>query len=87
MRFDLLSLTLFVGACEQQSISRVAEIEHIAASAVSKRISDLERAVKAPLFSRTKKGLELLPAAHALLHHARVWSIRFFWSRPRAPGS
>jgi DNA-binding transcriptional LysR family regulator len=72
MRFDLLSLKLFVVACEQQSISRAAELEHIAASAVSKRISDLERAVKAPLFQRGPKGLELLPAAHALLHHARI---------------
>jgi DNA-binding transcriptional LysR family regulator len=72
MRFDLLSLKLFVVACEQQSISRAAELEHIAASAVSKRIADLERAVKAPLFHRGPKGLELLPAAHALLHHARV---------------
>jgi DNA-binding transcriptional LysR family regulator len=72
MRFDLLSLKLFVVACEQQSISRAAEIEHIAASAVSKRISDIERALKTPLFRRGAKGLELLPAAHALLHHARV---------------
>ena len=42
MRFDLLSLKLFVTVCEQQSISRTAEMERIAASAVSKRISDLE---------------------------------------------
>ena len=42
MRFDLLSLKLFAAVCEQQSIARAAEREHIAPSAVSKRISDLE---------------------------------------------
>jgi DNA-binding transcriptional LysR family regulator len=72
MRFDLLSLRLFVAVCEQQSIARAAEREHIAASAVSKRISDLEDLVRAPLFHRTPKGLELTPSAHALLHHARI---------------
>jgi DNA-binding transcriptional LysR family regulator len=72
MRFDLLSLKLFIVVCEQQSISRTADLEHIAASAVSKRISDLEQIVKAPLFHRSQKGLDLTPAAHALLHHARI---------------
>lgn len=72
MRFDLLSLQLFAAVCEQQSIARAAEREHIAASAVSKRISDLEEQVKAPLFRRTPKGLELTPSAHTLLHHARI---------------
>jgi DNA-binding transcriptional LysR family regulator len=35
---DLLSLQLFVAVCEEQSIARAADREHIAASAVSKRI-------------------------------------------------
>jgi DNA-binding transcriptional LysR family regulator len=72
MRFDLLSLKLFVTVCEQQSISRTADIEHIAASAVSKRMSDLEAIVKTPLFMRSQKGLDMMPAAHDLLKHARV---------------
>ena len=72
MRFDLLSLKLFVSVCEQESIARAAEMEHIAASAVSKRISDLEKMLKAPLFYRSPKGLELTPTAQALLHHARI---------------
>ncbi|RVB17859.1 LysR family transcriptional regulator, partial [Mesorhizobium sp. M7A.F.Ca.CA.004.05.1.1] len=42
LRFDLLSLQLFVAVCEEQSIAKAADREHIAASAVSKRISDLE---------------------------------------------
>ncbi|MDR3495897.1 MAG: LysR family transcriptional regulator [Ancalomicrobiaceae bacterium] len=72
MRFDLLSLRLFVAVCEQQSIARAAESEHIAASALSKRISDLEDHLKATLFLRTPKGLELTPPGYSLLHHARV---------------
>lgn len=72
MRFDLLSLKLFVTVCEQQSISRAAEIECIAASALSKRISDLEGTVKTPLFLRNQKGLDPTPAARDLLKHARI---------------
>jgi DNA-binding transcriptional LysR family regulator len=72
MRFDLLSLKLFVIVCEQQSISRTADMEHIAASAVSKRMSDLEAIVRTPLFMRSQKGLDMTPAAHDLLKHARI---------------
>jgi DNA-binding transcriptional LysR family regulator len=72
LRFDLLSLQLFVAVCEEQSIAKAADREHIAASAVSKRISDLEVRLNTPLFHRSSKGLELTAAAHALLHHSRV---------------
>lgn len=72
MRFDLLSLELFVAVCEELSIAKAAERQNIAASAVSKRISDLEIRLKTPLFVRSSKGLELTPAAHSLLHHARI---------------
>ena len=72
MRFDLLSLQLFVAVCEEHSIAKAADREHIAASAVSKRISDLEVRLGTPLFNRSSKGLELTASAHALLHHARV---------------
>ncbi|MGE8376653.1 MAG: LysR family transcriptional regulator, partial [Diaphorobacter nitroreducens] len=44
-RIDLTSLQLFVAVCELGSIGRAAEREFIAASAVSKRLSDLEAAV------------------------------------------
>jgi len=72
MRFDLLSLRLFIAVCEERSIAHAADRGHIAASAVSKRVSDLEGLLKAPLFRRVPKGLELTPSAHALLRHARV---------------
>lgn len=72
MRIDFITLKLFVAICEHRSISRAADAESIAASAVSKRISLLESLLNVSLFSRTNKGLELTPAAHALLQHARI---------------
>jgi DNA-binding transcriptional LysR family regulator len=78
VRFDLLSLELFVAVCEEQSIAKAAERENIAASAVSKRISDLEARLKMPLFVRSSKGLELTPAAYSMLHHARI-VLRDLW--------
>jgi hypothetical protein len=41
-RIDLTSLQLFVAVCELGSIGKAAEREFIAASAVSKRLADLE---------------------------------------------
>jgi DNA-binding transcriptional LysR family regulator len=72
MRFDLLSLELFVAACEHRNIARAAEACNIAPSALSKRLSQLEEALGTPLFIRSNKGLELTTAAHAFLQHARV---------------
>ena len=51
-RIDLTSLQLFVAVCELGSIGRAAEREFIAASAVSKRLSDLEAAVGTALLYR-----------------------------------
>ena len=45
MIIDPLSLKLFVTIVENGTIAGAAEREHIAASAVSKRISELERKV------------------------------------------
>jgi DNA-binding transcriptional LysR family regulator len=72
MRFDLQSLKLFIAVCEHGSIARAAEAENIAPSALSKRMSHLEDTLKNALFLRSNKGLELTPAAAALLQHARV---------------
>jgi DNA-binding transcriptional LysR family regulator len=72
LRFDLLTLQLFVAVCEEQSIAKAGDREHIAASALSKRISDLEARLNTTLFYRSSRGLELTAAAHTLLHHSRV---------------
>ncbi len=71
-RIDLTSLQLFVAVCELGSIGRAAEREFIAASAVSKRLSDLEAAVDTQLLYRHSRGVTLTPAGESLLHHART---------------
>ncbi len=70
-RVDLTSLQLFVAVCELGSIGKTAEREFIAASAVSKRLSDLEATLGAPLLYRHTRGVDLTPAGESLLHHAR----------------
>ncbi|HYW56023.1 MAG TPA: LysR family transcriptional regulator [Polaromonas sp.] len=70
-RMDLTSLQLFVAVCELGSIGKAAEREFIAASAVSKRLSDLEATLDTPLLYRHTRGVDLTPAGESLLHHAR----------------
>lgn len=71
-RIDLTSLQLFVAVCELGSIGRAAEREFIAASAVSKRLAELEATVETALLSRHSRGVTLTPAGENLLHHARA---------------
>ncbi len=70
-RIDLTSLQLFVAVCELGSIGRAAEREFIAASAISKRLSDLEATLNTTLLYRHARGVDLTPAGESLLHHAR----------------
>jgi DNA-binding transcriptional LysR family regulator len=70
-QIDLTSLQLFVAVCELGSIGRAAEREFIAASAVSKRLSDLEATLGTQLLYRHARGVRLTPAGESLLHHAR----------------
>ena len=57
VRFDLLTLKLFIAVVEEQSIARAAERENIVPSAVSKRISDLEADLKVSLIQRHNRGI------------------------------
>ena len=58
--------------CELGSIGRAAEREFLAASAISKRLSDLETAVDTALLYRHSRGVTLTPYRRGLLHHART---------------
>lgn len=69
---DLVSLRLFVAVCEESSIAHAAERESIAASAVSKRITDIEDAIGTPLLIRHRSGITMTAAGEALLQHARM---------------
>jgi DNA-binding transcriptional LysR family regulator len=71
MKLDLLSLKVFIYIVEGGSIAAAAERSHMAASAASKRISDLECGLKSKLLVRTNKGVEPTPAGVALANMAR----------------
>src|ERR1700722_15222732 len=71
MRFDFRDLEQFVAVAESGSIARAAERCHTVASAVSKRLSDLEDSFGTALLVRGAKGAELTPAGHAFLARAR----------------
>lgn len=70
-RLDLVSLSLFNLVARTGSISRGAELALLAVGAASKRISDLEAAVGAPLLERHSRGVHLTPAGRALQGHAQ----------------
>lgn len=54
------------------SLTKAAEKSHLTLSALSKRIAELERTVDCALFVRLPRGLELTPAGHELVQHARA---------------
>lgn len=70
-RIDLVSLSLFSLVARTGSISKGAELAHLAVGAASKRISDLEDSVGAALLERHSRGVTLTPAGHALQRHAQ----------------
>ncbi len=70
-RLDLVSLSLFSRVVRTGSISRGAELAHLAVGAASKRISDLEDAVGTEIFERHSRGVTLTPAGQALHRHAQ----------------
>lgn len=70
-RLDPISLNLFVRVIEEGTIAAAAEREHIAAAAVSKRLSEIESTLGTPLLTRTNKGVGATAAGFALLALAR----------------
>ncbi|MGE0797475.1 MAG: LysR substrate-binding domain-containing protein [Lautropia sp.] len=72
MRFDLTTLRLFVAVVAESSISKAARREHIAVSAASRRISDLEHQVGQKLFERAADGVILTAAGRSTLYHAQA---------------
>jgi DNA-binding transcriptional LysR family regulator len=71
LHFDFRDLEQFVAVAETGSIARAAERCHTVASAVSKRLSDLEESFGTLLLVRGAKGVELTPAGHTFLARAR----------------
>lgn len=69
---DPFSARLFLAIIEEGSIAKAAARECIVASAVSKRVSELETLFRVPLLERGVKGVTPTPAGEAFQHHARL---------------
>ena len=69
---DLTTLRLFVATCEHRNIARAGQQENIGASAISKRLAQLEDTVHAPLLERRRRGVVPTAAGEILLEHARA---------------
>jgi DNA-binding transcriptional LysR family regulator len=70
VRIDPTTLAIFLTVIEEQSLARAAERHFMAASAVSKRISDLEDALCAQLLDRHSGGVRPTAAGLELVKHA-----------------
>lgn len=71
MKLDPVSLRLFVSVVEEGTIAAAAKREHIAAAAVSKRLSELEDLLDSKLLDRSNKGIIPTDAGLSLLFMAR----------------
>lgn len=69
---DLKQLRVFVMVARHGSLTRAAEAIHLTQSALSLQLKSLQESVGTPLFRRTPRGMELLPAGQRLLRHAEA---------------
>lgn len=68
---ELTALQAFVAVAEDGSFSRAADALFLTQPAISKRIAALEDDLRARLFDRMARSVELTEAGRALLPHAR----------------
>ena len=71
-QIDTISLRLLIAVFDEGSIARAARREFIAASAISKRLSEIEQIVGASLIKRHARGVEPTAAGLVLLSRARA---------------
>lgn len=72
MSFDLTDLRLFAHVAESGSITRGAELSHLALASASARIRNLESLLEVALLVRGRRGVTPTQAGRALLRHARL---------------
>lgn len=70
--FNLVTIRLFVAVAQLGSFAAAARREHIAASAISYRINELELATGTKLFRRMPRGVELTEAGQVFLDHSQA---------------
>lgn len=72
MHFDIPDLRLFIHVAEASSLTGGAKRASLSTAAASMRIKALEGQLGSRLFYRDSQGVELTPAGHDLLVHARA---------------
>ena len=71
-RIDPYSIRLFIATARAGSIVRAAGQEHIAASALSRRLADLERVFGFALMIRSPRGVSLTEAGRLVLERGEM---------------
>ncbi|MCT9811895.1 LysR family transcriptional regulator [Acidovorax sp. Be4] len=71
MKIDTTTVQLALAVAEEGSISRAADKLNLAVAAASKRLTDLERQLGAPLFKRVPHGVKVTESGTKLLAHIR----------------
>ncbi|MEV6930978.1 LysR family transcriptional regulator [Dactylosporangium sp. NPDC051485] len=71
MDAHLRDLRYFTAVAEELSFTRAARRLHVSQPALSKQVAQLESALRARLFDRSRRAIALSPAGSALLPHAR----------------
>ncbi len=68
---DLVTLRLFNDVCDMRNIAHAAKANNIAASAISKRISDLETQTNSTLLFRSRDGVSPTPAGDVVYRQVK----------------
>lgn len=69
---ELRQLRYFVAVAEREHISEAAEFLHVAQSAVSRQIANLESEMGAELFERVGRNVKLTPIGKVFLEHSLI---------------